>query len=125
MAKGKAKGVKQAEVAVADQTSEPVDVAIEQGPDGEDDSDVIVQEPVVTKQPLVYLQQPELREAWVDILTLRVLKQPIPEHLAINDHLGFTNPTNARRVLEMMGSAGVDVTQKNVRKYADKVLPKA
>lgn len=83
------------------------------------------EEAPAAKPPLVYLRQPELREAWVDILARRALQLPIPEHLAINDNLTFTNRRAAEGVLTAMARAEVELTPENVRSFADKAIPKA
>lgn len=80
---------------------------------------------IAAKPPLVYLRQPELREAWVDILAHRALQIPIPEHLAINDNLTFTNRRAAEGVLTAMARESVELTPENVRIFADKAIPKA
>lgn len=101
------------------ETSVPVGM-----PDDDDGPDFIEQEPVVTKQPLVYLRHPQLRDAWVEILALRALGEIVPEHLSINDNLVFTNASLARRVRDRVAVEGVELDVKNARRVADEMIPR-
>ena len=116
-------------VEVVDNRSEPFFVELEK--QGDDGPDMIDQEPVVTKRPLVYLSGRELRDAHVEILTLRALKQPIPEHLSINDRINVCGMRAVRqlyRAIEDAGrgfSAGAPESEKlaTVREFAERAIP--
>lgn len=75
--------------------------------------------------PAVYLPPgPELRAVHVEILALRCLKQAIPDHLSMNDHIGVCGMRNVRRVFDLMRSEGVTDLGR-IREFADRVIPVA
>lgn len=88
----------------------------------DDGPDFVEQEPIVTKRPIVFLTGKELRDAHVEILTLRVLKQPIPDWLMANDRLDVCGLRACRLLMAMMTDEGVSDPSR-VREFANRVIP--